>query len=429
MNDDLSDDAKAKQPAKRIRRKKRQPPRARPANEPALPTGISWDHNAGQYRVRVTWKSRQYTVGRYFPLTHAKAALELARADIARREFVPPSEQRRLERLQQQKMDEEKRLEQERQLTVKQWCKVWLDTLENGSEARSPGTISSYRSTLNAHILPPLGHELLTDVTPEKIDACIAVATKSGIGASRNVARTLRAAFNAAVAIGAGGIESSPVQVKIPKKATGTRQDDEVPSLEEVSALAGAMTPETELAVLLAAWCSLRVGEVIGLQRGDFKNLDKPGKASLNIDRQWLSKATPPDYGPPKDDSYRTVAVPDLLAKKVATHLDKYVADASDAPVFPSPRNRERPISHNALSSRWNEARAQVRPGTDFHALRHFGLTMYARAGATQTEIMRRGGHRDVDAAQRYQHSSIERDQQHTAQLNEWMDQGQEGKK
>ncbi len=421
MVEERADQSDVGQVTPRVRRKKRQPPRPRPANEAALPTGISWDHNTGQYRVRVTWQSRQYTVGRYFPLTHAKAALEQARADIARREFVPPAEQRRLEKMRQQQANEEARQQQERQLTVKQWSKLWLESLENGPDARSPGTISSYKSTLNAHILPSLGHKQLTDVTPEEIRTCVADATKKGIGASRNVARTLRAAFNAAVAIGAGGLEVSPAQLKIPKSATGTRQDDEVPTLEEVAALAGAMTPETELAVLLAAWCSLRVGEVIGLQRADFKNLDVPGKASLSIDRQWLSKASPPSYGPPKDDSYRTVAVPDILARKVQAHLEEYVLDQPDAPVFPSPVNKERPISHNALAKRWNEARATVRPGTNFHALRHFGLTMYARTGATQTEIMRRGGHSDSDAAQRYQHSSIERDQQHAAQLNEWM--------
>lgn len=56
-------------------------------------------------------------------------------------------------------------------------------------------------------------------------------------------------------------------------------------------------------------------------------------------------------------------------------------------------------MSHNAFARRWNDARDEVRPGTNFHALRHLGLTLYAQAGATTTETMRRGGHKDVEAA------------------------------
>lgn len=391
----------------------RSPRKATKGKGKGLPRGITM--RTGNYRVRVSYEGRQYECGIYETLELAKLALHKYQAECILGTFVPPVERRR-------QLKAMRAANAARNVTVAQWSQTWIESLATGPKPRSPGTIASYQSTVNSHILPSLGNKPLTDVTPDDIEDCVATAMQSGAGASRNVARTLRAMFNAAVAIGAGGLESSPVKLKISKGTSNARQDEEVPSLEEVNGLAAAMPPDTRLAVLLAAWCSLRVGEVLGLQRGDFKHLDEPGKTTVTIERQWLSKAKPPAYGPPKDDSYRTVVVPAALARKVQAHLDRYVLPNDEAPVFHSSLDSARPMSHNSIGKRWREARAKVRPGTDFHALRHFGLTVYAQAGATQTEIMRRGGHRDADVAQRYQHSSLERDQLLTARLNDIME-------
>lgn len=377
-----------------------------------LPRGISM--RDGNYRVRVSYQGVQYDCGSFETLELAKIALQKYQAEVILERFIPPAERRR-----QLKRQREARAS--RTLTVTQWSEVWLKDLEQGPNPRSPGTIASYSSTLNSHVLPTLGSKAVLDITAKDIDACVATARDSGEGASRNVARTLRAMFNAAVAINAGGIIASPVKVTVGKTATSTREDHEIPTLDEVNRLAAAMPADTSLAVELAAWCSLRVGEVLGLQRGDFKALEVPGETTVAISRQWLSKAKPPTYGPPKDDSYRTVAVPEILARKVRDHLEANPLKADNAPVFPSAIDNTRPMSHNSLSSRWRKAREEVRPGTDFHALRHFGLTAYAQAGATQTEIMRRGGHKDADVAQRYQHSSLERDRIITDKLNDMM--------
>ena len=56
------------------------------------------------------------------------------------------------------------------------------------------------------------------------------------------------------------------------------------------------------------------------------------------------------------------------------------------------------------------------------HWLRHTGLTAYAQQGATQAELMRRGGHLNPDAAARYQHATVERDRALTAKLNQVLD-------
>lgn len=82
---------------------------------------------------------------------------------------------------------------------------------------------------------------------------------------ARSAYRLLRAIFNTAVTdelfamnpcrIRGAGVDRSP--------------ERSIPTITEVAALAEAMPKELSLAVLLAAWGTLRRGEVLGLERQD----------------------------------------------------------------------------------------------------------------------------------------------------------------
>ena len=56
-----------------------------------FPPGIVRDTVCEKYRVSVSSDGRRYRIGRYETLMDAKAALSIARADVARGIFVPPS--------------------------------------------------------------------------------------------------------------------------------------------------------------------------------------------------------------------------------------------------------------------------------------------------------------------------------------------------
>jgi len=81
------------------------------------------------------------------------------------------------------------------------------------------------------------------------------------------------------------------------------RPEDErgdVATPEEVMAFTEAMPPHLQIAVPLAAWCALRIGELLGLQRRDLDHMDDAQRAALHIRRQWNVKAnalTPPKAG------------------------------------------------------------------------------------------------------------------------------------
>lgn len=386
-----------------------------------LPRGI--DKIGSGYRVRIYVDYQQHHVGVFTTLADAKAALVIAEGQKARGTFVPPKVRRaQVKALREQELRE--------QITVRAWADVWLEALSGDDKARraakftdparSPGTVRSYRSTLATHVLTPIGDLNLKEVTPEHIDALLDEARLKGESAARNVARTVRAMFNAAITAQAGGVEDNPVKVKIGKGPVGqvADLDERTATPDEVRRLAAAMPDRLALSVLLAAWCALRQGEVLGLQRRDFTGLNTPDGAQVQIARQWHSKASPPAYQEPKRGSARKVYVPASIAVKVVEHLAKYVAPAPDAPVFPGVHNPARPLAQSALDRHWRAARDQVRPGLRFHDLRHVGLTEFARTGATLKEIMKRGGHTDMHTAMIYQTAAAERDRALTAKMD-----------
>lgn len=363
----------------------------------------------GMFRARVSYDGVQYSIGSFFTLGDAKAALAIARSEIARRQFVPPAEVRR------QRLDAARRDVLDA-VTVAEWATRWLEGLAN--EGRSPGTLRSYQSTLNVHILPALGTKRLLDISPEEIELLLDAIPKKG--ARDNAARVMRSMFRAAVRDRSVGLLVSPVEVSISRPARrGVGIDSaEVATPAEVRAFAAGMPPALAIAVPLAAWAALRLGEVLGLQRRDFDDLEVPDRAALNVRRQWLTKASPPRYADPKAGSRRRVALPAEVAAEVARHLEEHVGADPTAPLLPSSRDPMTPVSQTAFDRAWRVARDAVRPGFRFHALRHTGLTAYARAGATLAELQARGGHRSAETALRYQHATAERDRALTDKLD-----------
>lgn len=383
-----------------------------------LPRGIQLYR--GAYRVRVSYRGKRHMVGSYLSLAEAKAALTLAKADIVRGTYKTPEEVQG-ERLAEREREEAalavaKALE-EKELTVSAWAEKWLDQLvETG---RSDGTLRTYRSTLSRHILPALGQKRLGEVTQDDVDRLL--RSRKTPAVRTNVSRVLRSLYLAAVDQGEGGLNAVPFRLHVPKPQVARGLDSsKVATPEQVRALAEALPDYLSLAAYLAAIMSLRLGEVLGLQRGDFEGLDSPGLAVLHIRRQWNSKAYGGGaaYSAPKAGSEGVLAVPEELAAQVRAHLERWVGGKKTSPLFPSVNDPSRPMSQTRFDEEWRAARVKAgMPAFRFHDLRHTGLTLYAQAGATLSEIMARGRHKHPEVAVRYQHATLERDRANAAVL------------
>lgn len=380
-----------------------------------LPRGISL--HGDRYRVRLMVDGVVHSLGVYDTLTDARAALTLARAEKVRGTFVPPAQARAERRAMIEQAERDA-------VTLAQWAQEWLAHLSEKGGAES--SIVTHRSVLRAHVLPVLGQARLIDIESSDIDELIAGVRArpskrnpkaKANGVAPNVLRTLRACLN--VAVKRGLLPVSPVRAEAPaRRVRPVDPDGDVATPEEIEAMTQAMPEHMRIAVQLAAWCSLRLGEVLGLQRGDFVHLGDLDRALLQVRRQVNSKAPGAPLTPPKADSVRSIAIPSFMIEPLVEHLAEHVGAGRDAPVLAHPRRKLERISQTTFDRHWRAARAAAgRPTFRFHDLRHTGLTMYAQQGATLAELLHRGGHTDVSVALRYQHATAERDRALTKRL------------
>lgn len=203
-------------------------------------------------------------------------------------------------------------------------------------------------------------------------------------------------------AVDDGVLGRSPCRVK----GAASEHSPERPTITipELNSAVQAAAEKWRLAILLAAWCQLRRGEVLGLQRKDVDELH----GTITIRRAVVmdSATGKPIIGKPKTEAgRRTVAIPPNVTESLAAHLESH---AGPVWLFPGPEESAHP---RALTFAWAKARrAPGRRDVHFHDLRHSGLTWAAATGATTAELMARAGHSSPATALRYQHASKDRD-------------------
>jgi integrase len=179
-------------------------------------------------------------------------------------------------------------------------------------------------------------------------------------------------------------------------------------TVAEVHALATTMPDYLKIVVLLATWCQLRRGEILGLRRGDVDVMHH----TIRIDqsRTFTRDGNSLVNSPKTAAGRRSLSVPESVMKEVVRHMDQFTVRDPDAFLIVD-ENGKMP-SATVLQRAWSKARSAVgRPDLHLHDLRHTGLTLAAATGATTAELMHRAGHASSDAALRYQHATRDRDQ------------------
>lgn len=280
------------------------------------------------------------------------------------------------------------------------YAKDWL--------ASHPRIGPRWRETCERNLrlhLAPLQPIALRDLSPSVIRHWYAEAL-AGEGGRTSIAqsyRFLRAVLNSAVADGA--LARNPCQIRGAGVDRAVERPVATPA--EIDALIEAITPRYRAAVVLAAWCGLRRGELLALTRADL-DLDRGVVSVRGTRTELLSKPDRFD-GPPKTDAgYRTVAIPPHVIPVLAQHV---AVHAGSERLFVG-RSGE-PMRGDAVRLAFQRARSDVGlPHLRFHDLRHTGQTLAAEAGASLADLMRRLGHSSMVAAKRYLHATESRDRQ-----------------
>lgn len=305
--------------------------------------------------------------------------------------------------------------------TFAQWAKEWV------SECRARGlrdnTVRWYTRVMDHWVTPVIGDVQVSKIGSVEVERVLrnvdAVRSKTNPEApfsanSVSVRRALKVCLRDAQRKGL--IRHVPNIRLVSTRDNLRGAADAIADVGQVFALARLFPPQYAISVHLATWCQLRVSEVCGLQRRDIDL----GAGVIHVRRQYLRESGGARYGPLKSRAgYRSVGFPAFMADMLKAHLEQFTGDGDEAPLMLT--QRRNPVNAFSLGQSLRRAREQV-PGCEkitFHRLRHTGLTLYAREGATVQELMHRGGHSSVQIALRYQHATRERDDFLTRKLSE----------
>jgi integrase len=278
-------------------------------------------------------------------------------------------------------------------VTLDVFAAQWIDQRTDLAER----TEELYRWLLKRHILPSLGKHTIAGLSPSRVRSWHAALAVARPTTASKAYRLLRQVMGTAVSD--ERIRRNPCQVK--GAAVERAPERPMTSIAEVQALSDAMPAKLRAAVLLAAWCQLRRGELLGLRRRDVDVA--AGTVSIEQTRTKRMNGTEITKAPKSDAGRRVTAIPSTILRDVKAHLAAHVAADGDALLFP--------VADETLSAGWDKARIVCgRPDLRLHDLRHAGLTWVAIAGATTAELMHRAGHASPRAALRYQHATADRD-------------------
>jgi integrase len=238
---------------------------------------------------------------------------------------------------------------------------------------------------LARHLLPSFGNRAVADIREahvrrwrgELLDSGTSVATVA------KAYRLMRAIMSTAVDDGI--VERNPCRVR----GGGQDRSPERPvlSVGEVVALVEAMPERYRALVLLAAFGSLRWGELAALRRCDV-DLDY---GTVRVERSLTELVGGGrTFGPPKSAAgKRVVVVPAVIRPALARHMATFTASQADALVFTSPTGE--PLRDGDFRRRvWGPALAKAGlSAVHFHDLRHTGNTLTEGRGVASDATFR----------------------------------------
>jgi integrase len=275
-----------------------------------------------------------------------------------------------------------------------------------------PRTREQYGLLIENKLKPAFGQRELAKVTPLHVRSWYADVAAKTPGSARSAYRLLKAIFNTAILDDL--IVKNPCRVK----GGGTDRviERRIPNIDQVTALAQSMPEQYRAAVTLAAWGTLRRGEVLGLNRDDIDLRAGTVRVERSLHEFYDGRL---ELGPTKNGDPRKVYMPSSVMPALEDHLRRFVGPESDDPLFLGATGlRLRPSNFWVI---WETARRRAGfTWVRFHDLRHFAATMFASTGASTKEIMSRGGWKSAAMVVRYEHASEERDALLAQALNQF---------
>lgn len=287
-------------------------------------------------------------------------------------------------------------------VTLAEYAARWIT-----ERTLSETTRERYEGILRNHIEQQIGALAIGDIQPATVRRWRHGRLESGAGqpTMAKAYRLLHAIF--ATAVDDQIVRRNPCRIK--GASNDTAPERTVLATKDVFAVADAIGDRYRMLVLLAAFTSLRFGELAALQRRDVDLT--VGEVRVRQAQAELRKGRLLVKEPKSEAGKRIVAIPPAVLPQLAEHLREFAEDGPTGLVFIGPLGgRLRRHNFRRLWVRALDDAGLSGAGVHFHDLRHTGNHLAAITGASTKELMARMGHSSVRAALIYQHATRERD-------------------
>lgn len=271
-----------------------------------------------------------------------------------------------------------------KEMSLNEFYQKWIKSKSKTVEA---GTLTDYELAFRLHILPVLGEEKLSDITPENLQDWVDSLSNTKLSPSsiNKAYRYLRNCLNNAVA--KEKLVRSPCRgVIVPQPSKQIEFD--ILSVKEVKQLLDiADEPERTLVAVLA-YSGLRLGEGLGLK---WKDIDFD-KRCIRVERSYGTRG----WGPTKTSaSRRAVPLSQTLAAILSVYCDGRTMTEPDNVVFS--HDGTTPLDQSNMRRDFNKAlkKAGIRH-VSLHSLRHFYSSNMIASGCSIKFLQNSLGHRSA---------------------------------
>lgn len=249
-------------------------------------------------------------------------------------------------------------------MTVAEAMEMYIESRKNVLE---PTTLRNYNQALKYRFKIIMNRKI-KDLQPIQIQQAINLEAENiGPKTLRNAYGLLKSVLNMF------NDDINLNSIKLPKLR---KREKELPSFEEIFNIVKGT--EIELPVLLAAWLSLRIGEVVGLQ---FRDVDNNTHV-VNIRRTIVST----DEGQQVREGCKTEKSQRQL------ELPNYIFDMIMAIPHDNDTDFIVPLTRKALYSRFTRLVGKQGITMTFHDLRHLNASIMLMLGVPDKYAMERGG-------------------------------------
>jgi integrase len=288
-------------------------------------------------------------------------------------------------------------------MTLTDWVEgTWLAAVRTQLK---PSTWDSYKRNLALHVLPPIGHHALREISAPMLNALYAELLEDGkLNASGGLApktiRYIHTTIHKALsdAVDADLLARNPAdRAKPPKPDRSVRREMKCWDAAELAQFLEHVH-ETRLGAAwhLAAMTGMRRGEILGLRWHDIDFVE----ARLAVRRALVSVAYEITESTPKSHQARVIDLDRDTLTRLQAHRDEQEVEqgnwgagyeVSDL-VFC--RENGTPIHPDSFSQRFEfEVRRSGLPKIRLHDLRHSHATIALRAGVQIKVVSERLGH------------------------------------